>query len=67
MIQEMNALKKKLHLECDVHVVVEAEPLVAIGAFAQAGLEALFDALSAEDVSAGLDHCVLEIFPTYLT
>jgi len=64
MIQEVNA--PELHLKCNVHVVVDAEGLAAIGALAQARKETFVDALFTEHVPAGLDDSVLEVLPTDL-
>ena len=48
-------------------MIVSAKCFVAIWAFAHPGLETFFYAVSAEDMTAGLDDSVFEILSAYGT
>lgn len=53
--------EEKEGLECNAHGIVGAEGFVTVRAFARAGDGALFNALFAEDMTAGFDDCIFEV------
>ena len=51
--------------QCDMHVIVVAEGLVAVGTLSGPRCEALLHAFFAEHVTTGLDGRVLEVAATH--